>query len=66
MVHQMAVCYEYWDWHFYANGAVLPFTHKDEENIIKNMRTTSPAVLRLSQDLEQFIKLGLVGMFYYY
>eukprot|EP00026_Physarum_polycephalum_P000524 Phypoly_transcript_00525.p1 GENE.Phypoly_transcript_00525~~Phypoly_transcript_00525.p1 ORF type:complete len:758 (+),score=90.30 Phypoly_transcript_00525:142-2415(+) len=61
LVHQMATCYEYWDWHLYAKGAVLPLTHEDEENINKQIKTTSPSLVRIAQDLEQYVRVELLA-----
>lgn len=46
----------------YAKGAVLPFTHEDEENINKQIKTTNPSLVRIAQDLDQYIRVGLLGM----
>jgi hypothetical protein len=55
----------YWDWHLYAKGAVLPFTHEDEDNINKQIKTTNPSLVRIAQDLEQYIRVNLLGVFVY-
>jgi hypothetical protein len=49
----------------YAKGAVLPFTHEDEENINKQIKMASPSIVRIAQDLEQYIKVGLLSMVYF-
>ena len=46
----------------YAKGAVLPFTHEDEENINKQIKMTVPSVVKIAQDLEQYIRVGLLGI----
>jgi len=61
LVHQMATCYEYWDWHMYAKGAVLPLTHEDEDNINKQIKCTSPSLVRIAQDLDQYIRVELLA-----
>jgi hypothetical protein len=46
----------------YAKGAVLPFTHEDENNINKHIKMTDPSIVRIAHDLEQYINVGLLGM----
>lgn len=47
----------------YAKGAVLPFTHEDEDYINKQIKMTSPSIVRIAQDLEQYIKVDLLGTY---
>ena len=56
----------YWDWHLYAKGAVLPFTHQDEEYINKQIKTNVPSLVKIAHDLEQYIRVELLGIILYF
>lgn len=45
----------------YAKGAVLPFSHEDEDYINKQIKMTTPSIVKIAQDLEQYIRVELLG-----